>query len=55
MCYDVFSHKSFKIFIAEMSAIVANNGSRGSKARENVLFQELDNNLVVIRLTRNGF
>jgi len=38
-----------------MSVIVANYGSRDSKERKNVLLQELDNNLVVIHLARNGF
>jgi len=55
MCYDIFLHKSFKSSIVEMIVIVANYDSKGSKARENVLFYELDNNLVVIRLARNGF
>jgi len=36
--YDIFLHRSFKKSIAEMSAIIANDGSRGSEARENILF-----------------
>jgi len=38
-----------------MIAIMANYGSRGVKAQKNVLFQELDNNLIAISLARNEF
>ena len=37
-----------------MSAIIADYGSKGSEVRKNVLFQELDNNFVVICLASNG-
>ena len=55
MCDGIFSHKSFKSSIVEMSVIIADNGSRGSEARKNDLFQELDNNFVIICLARDGF
>jgi len=55
VCYGISSHKSFKSSIVEMTAIVANYGSRDSKAQKNVLFQEFNKNLVVISPTRNGF
>jgi len=38
-----------------MSAIIADYDLRGPKASENVLFQELNNNLVVIRFAKNDF
>jgi len=55
MCDGIFSHKSFKSSIIEMSAIIIDYGSRGSEARKNVLFQELDNNFIVIYLSRMAF
>ena len=38
-----------------MCTIVTNYGARGSKVRDDVFFQEFDNNLVVICLARDGF
>jgi len=52
---DIFPHKSFKNFIAEISVVITDYCPRGSEARENILIQELDNNLVVIHFASNGF
>jgi len=38
-----------------MSVIIADDSMRGSEKRENILFQELDNNLIVIHSARNCF
>ena len=51
----IFSQKSFKSSITEMSIIIADYSSRGSEARENIFFQELDNNFVVVCLARDDF
>jgi len=53
VCNDILSHKSFRRSVAEMSAIIPDYIMRGSEARENNLFQELDNSLVVIRFVKN--
>jgi len=50
VCDVIFSHKIFKSFIVEMSVIIIDYGSMDSKVRKNILFQELDNNFVVIVL-----
>ena len=55
MCDGIFSYKSFKRSIAEISVIIIDDSTRGSKAQENVLFQELDNNSVVFCLARDDF
>ena len=55
MCDDIFSYKSFKRTIAEMSALITDYSTRHFEVRENILFQELDNNLVVIYFARNDF
>ena len=55
VCDDIFLHKSLKSSITEMSAIITDYNSRGSEARKNVLFQELDNNFIVIYLSRMAF
>jgi len=36
VCDGIFSHKSFKNFIAEMSTIITDYGSRGSKPRKKI-------------------
>jgi len=53
--YGVLSHKSFKGSIAKVGAIITDDSTRGSEAREDVLFQKLDDNFVIISFTWNGF
>ena len=36
-----------------MSVIIADYSTRGLETRENILFQELDNNLIVVHFARN--
>ena len=48
MSYDLFSHKTFEGSIAKAGAIITDDNTRGSEAHEDVLFQKLDNNFVVI-------
>jgi len=36
-----------------MSVIIADYSMRDFEARENILFQELDNNLIVVHFARN--
>ena len=55
MCDGIFRIRASKDQFAEMRAVIVNYNMRGSEVRENVLFQELDNNLVVIHFARNGF
>jgi len=38
-----------------MSAIITDYSTRGFEMRENILFQELDNNLVAIHFVKNWF
>ena len=53
--YCILSHKSFKGSIAKVSAIIADDSTRGSEVLKNVLFQKLYDNFVIISSIRNGF
>ena len=53
--YGILLHKSFEGSIARVSAIITEDSTRGSEAREDVLFQILDDNLVVISFAWIGF
>ena len=55
MSYNILSHKSFKGSIEKVSNIITDDSTRGSEARENVLFQRFYINFVIISFTRNGF
>ena len=50
MSYGIPSHKSFEGSIVKVGAIITDDSMRGSEAREDVLFQKLDDNFVVIVL-----
>jgi len=53
--YSKLSHESFERSIAKEDAIITDDSTRGSEALEDVLFQKLDDNLVVISFAWNGF
>jgi len=53
--YNILSHKRFKGSIAKVSTIITDDSTRGSKARENVLFQKNYDNYVIISFTWNDF
>ena len=55
MSYRILSHKTFKGSIEKVGAIITDNRTRGSEARENVLFQKLDDNFIIISFAWNGF
>ena len=55
MSYDIFLHKSFKESIAKVGVIITDDSTRDSEAREDVLFQKLDDNLVVISFSWINF
>jgi len=55
MSDGILSHKTFEGSIAKVGAIITDDSTRGSEAREDVLFQKLDDNLVVISFAWNGF
>jgi len=55
MSYDIFTHKTFEGSIAKTGAIITYDSRKGSEAQEDVLFQKLDDNFVVISFTWNGF
>jgi len=55
MSYGILSHKTFEGSIAKVDVIITDDSMRGPVAREDVLFQKLDNNFVVISFTWNGF
>ena len=50
MSYGIPSHKTFEGSIVKVGAIIADDSMSGSEARENILFQKLDDNFVVISL-----
>ena len=45
MSDPILSNEGFKVFIAKMSTLVTNDGSRGAKTSENVILQETHNHL----------
>ena len=47
MSYGIHSYKSFEGSIAKVSAIITDDSTRGYEAREDVLIQKLDDNLVL--------
>ena len=50
MSYGIISHKIFKGSIAKLGAIIIDDSTRGSEAREDVLFQKHDDTLLSLVL-----
>jgi len=48
MSYGILSYTSFEGSITKVCAIITDDSTRGFEAREDVLFQKLDDNFVVI-------
>jgi len=55
MSYDILSHKNFEGSIVKLGVNITYDSTRGSEEREDVLFQKLDDNFVVISFAWNGF
>ena len=55
MSYDILSHTTFEGSVVKVGAIITDDSTRGSEAREDVLFKKLDDNFVVISFTWIGF
>jgi len=55
MSYGILSYKSFKGSIAKVGTIITDDSTRSSEARDDVLFQKLDDNFIVISFVRNSF
>jgi len=55
MSYGILSHKSFEGSITKVGVIITDDSTRGSEAREDVLFGKLDDNFVIISFAWNGF
>jgi len=55
MSYGILSYKTFEGSIATVGAIITDDSMRGSEAWEDVLFQKLDDNFVVISFAWNDF
>jgi len=53
--YGILSYKSFKGSIVKVGDIINNDSTRGSEVREDVLFQKLDDNFVIISFAWNSF
>ena len=51
----ILSHKTFEGTIVKVGVIIIDDSTRSSEAREDVLFQKLDDNLVALVLLEMTF
>ena len=55
MSDGILLHKTFKGSIATVGVVITDDSTRSSEAREDVLFQKLNNNLIIISFAWNDF